>query len=104
MFVRQSTFNKLSNNTDEWSRYAGYLKSRLETYEREHARLAKQWNELVEKINAKGGEDFLNGNIKPFTEDELTKLIQLCHPDKHGGKSMAVEMTQKLLQMKKDIK
>ena len=41
---------------------------------------------------------------KSFTSeldpDDLRKLINLCHPDKHGGKSVAAEMTQKLLELK----
>lgn len=32
--------------------------------------------------------------IKGFTEDELKSLIQLVHPDKHGGKESAVRMLQ----------
>lgn len=70
--------------------------------------LAKRWTELVERINAKGGEDFLDyavlkGGPTQFTADELKKLILLCHPDKHDGKPMATEMTQKLLKMKEDL-
>ena len=30
----------------------------------------------------------------------LKRLIILCHPDKHNGSKMSVEVTQKLLQMK----
>ena len=65
-----------------------------------------KWNVLIRRINEKGGEDFLdNATLKPkqqaqFTPDELTKLILLCHPDKHDGKTMATEMTQKLLALK----
>jgi hypothetical protein len=32
-----------------------------------------------------------------FTRDEFNSLLQLCHPDKHGGKESAVKMTQMLL-------
>lgn len=31
-----------------------------------------------------------------FTLDELKRLRRLCHPDKHGGKSAAVDITQKI--------
>lgn len=31
---------------------------------------------------------------------DIKRLISLCHPDKHGGKPMAVEMTQKLLSLR----
>lgn len=40
----------------------------------------------------------------PFTRDELTILIQLCHPDKHGGKPSANAMTQKLNQLRSTTK
>lgn len=36
----------------------------------------------------------------PFTKDEIRTLIQLCHPDKHGGKESAVTITQKLLKLR----
>ncbi len=71
----------------------------------EHKELTNKWNELVSLINSKGGQDFLNGR-KPsmstqsqsqFTQEDIKKLINLCHPDKHGGKNMASEMTAKLI-------
>lgn len=66
--------------------------------------LANKWSDLVDLINSKGGQNFLDNavlNPKPqFSQEEIRKLISLCHPDKHDGKQMAVEMTQKLLQLK----
>lgn len=35
-----------------------------------------------------------------ISTDDIRKLIQLCHPDRHDGSPLAVEMTQKLLKMK----
>lgn len=35
-----------------------------------------------------------------FTSEQLRVLIQLCHPDKHGGKTSAVEMTKILNSMR----
>jgi hypothetical protein len=36
-----------------------------------------------------------------FVDNNLLKrLIMLCHPDKHGGSQMSVEVTQKLLEMR----
>ena len=32
--------------------------------------------------------------VKGFTDDELKSLIQLIHPDKHGGKEANVRMLQ----------
>lgn len=36
----------------------------------------------------------------PFTRDEMTKLISLCHPDKHNDSPIATMMTQKLLELR----
>ncbi|PHR58762.1 MAG: hypothetical protein COA47_10170 [Robiginitomaculum sp.] len=58
--------------------------------------LLGNWNVLIKRINAKGGEDFMQST--PFTPEEINQLITLCHPDKHDGKKLAVEMTQKLLE------
>ena len=71
------------------------------------AGLMRQWNRLVERVNEKGGEDFLERGVLPedapavLSEDDITKLLQLCHPDKHGGKKSAQDMTAKLLGMRK---
>lgn len=31
-----------------------------------------------------------------FTPEQLRKMVQLCHPDKHNGSKLAVEVTQLL--------
>lgn len=63
--------------------------------------LLNKWNDLVEIINSKGGEDFLHGEIRPqFNNDEINTLINLCHPDKHNNKKSAVQITQKLLELR----
>lgn len=36
-----------------------------------------------------------------FNQDELRSLVQLVHPDKHGGKEVAVRMTQKINSLRK---
>lgn len=35
-----------------------------------------------------------------FSKEDIKRLITLCHPDKHGGKEMAKEMTQKLIRLR----
>ena len=37
---------------------------------------------------------------KQFSDDDIKKMLLLCHPDKHGGKQIAHEVTQKLLAMR----
>lgn len=82
-------------------KYDGMVQRAIKAEARLYA-LQGRWNGLVERINVKGGEKFLeSATIQPqFTKDELTKLVLLCHPDKHGGKPMANEITKKLLAIK----
>jgi hypothetical protein len=68
--------------------------------------LQRKWNDLVERVNEKGGEAFLERGVLPddappqFTPEEIRNLIFLCHPDRHNGKAIAVQMTQKLLKLR----
>lgn len=32
-------------------------------------------------------------NAQTFTDDQLKKMIMLCHPDRHGGKQIAQDIT-----------
>lgn len=98
MFVRQSTYEAVCTKLVEVDA--------SNTYHRNMAKeLQDKWNALIKRINAKGGEQFLeHGVIKPsaqFTEEELSKLIRLCHPDKHNNSLTSNEMTVRLLAMKK---
>lgn len=90
MFVLESTYKR--------------LQERYRTLDRYNDQLLERWNQVVRKINAKGGDDFLeNGTLapaNPFSQEDIRRLISLCHPDKHDGKKIAVEMTQKLLSLK----
>lgn len=87
VFVRGSTFRELE---------AKYIVLRLE-----HMALMSRWNKLVGRINEKGGEAFLEGSAPAeISDDDIRRLLQLCHPDKHDGKAAAVEMTQKLLSIR----
>ena len=79
-------------------KYARLLKS--------YTQLLTSYNRLVETINSKGGDKFLNNAVMPdkvqaqLSAEDVKRLIQLCHPDKHGGKPAAVEMTRKLLALR----
>lgn len=70
-------------------------------YKNAYFLLLDQWNILIEKINARGGTTFLETGNGVFTQDEINTLINLCHPDKHGGKKSATDMTQKLLSLRR---
>ena len=81
------------------------LKSKYRKLEERHGLLKYKWNNLVQRINSLGGEDFLDGT-KPhykavvtdqqFTQDELRSLIQLVHPDRNGGSEVSVRLSQKI--------
>jgi hypothetical protein len=102
MFVTKSRF-------DEMRRRAERAEDRVYYLSQDRSRLIDKWNAMVARINARGGEAFLEkGRIPssqpaPFTDEDLQRLIMLCHPDKHDGKRMATEMTQKLLKMKEAV-
>lgn len=97
MFVRQSVY-------DQAIRERNHEQACFVRLQVDHIELRRKWNDVVQKINDKGGEDFLlfgklEGKAKTvhqFTDDELRSLLQLVHPDKHGGKESAVRLTQKI--------
>lgn len=64
-------------------------------------KLKVKWNNLVERINEKGGESFLDGDSTQFSQDDIRRLLQLCHPDKHNSSTLSLDMTQKLNALKK---
>ncbi len=84
-------------------------KSKYDALEAKYTVLFNKWDTLVDRINDLGGENFLDSATSSddvfkqnqFTQDELRKLIQLCHPDKHEGKPMAHEITSKLNAMRR---
>lgn len=96
MFVRSSKFLEVEIK---------WLSSQLQLQ-----LLTRQWNELVGKINKRGGEEFLDKAVLPsklpqqFTQDEIEAMIRLCHPDKHNNSTAATTATQKLLALRKGNK
>lgn len=62
---------------------------------KEYNLLVREYNKLLNKRN----NQQQNQNIA-FSDDDIRKLLSLCHPDKHGGKNIATEMTSKLLDLR----
>ena len=85
MFVLKKTYNELKEEFD--------YKCRL------FNKLADEYNSLVDKYNS-DRRAFLRLSNNQFGEDDIKKMLLLCHPDKHGGKQIAIEVTQKLLAMR----
>lgn len=73
------------------------LRYKLFVSKQETNHAIERHNILVRRIN--NGE-FAKKVAQPtstqFTKDELRSLLQLIHPDKHGGKQIAVTLTQKV--------
>ncbi len=97
MFVRQSTYDKMKQRAEIAE--AAYWEKR-----RECNKHIEEWNAMIKGYNkilseVKTLRPFLN-SPKQFTQEEIQKLILLCHPDKHDGKPMAVELTQRLIKMR----
>lgn len=96
MFVSQST-------------YEYEVRKRIKA-EAEFSEVLGMYNSLIRRINRLGGEDFLRDATvnkasasKQFDKSELRVLISLCHPDKHGGKPSANDMTQRLIILRNDM-
>lgn len=76
----------------EYKRLQDIQEARL----RDHNALIDRWNSLVRHVNATA-----NTCTQPhLSQEDIKRLIVLVHPDKHGGKPLAVEMTQRLLQLR----
>lgn len=61
--------------------------------------MIRRYNDLVHRINEKGGEQFLNEAVI-ISDVQLDRLIRLCHPDKHDNSDAATKATQWLLSIK----
>ena len=90
-----------------------YWKSRASTVDRTvENRLAEQVRELQHQIT-KLQLDLMTARAKATTtgkslpadwRDYLPRLIQLCHPDRHGGSELSNRATVWLLGLKKSIR
>ena len=108
-FTRTAKYEKAVRSAADYeSRYRQYrdayaeMRDEAERLQAKLGRLLKKWNGLVNRINDLGGEEFLSApKASQFTAAEIETLINLCHPDKHGGKESANRITAKLLGMRK---
>lgn len=101
MFVRRSTYDKAEKRA--FDAELALKVQRQETRELEMRLLVARsegarWRDLAVQ-NIRQGK----AAADPFTPEDFKRLLMLCHPDKHGGKTMAQEMTSKLLSMKSQL-
>lgn len=62
--------------------------------------LAARYNRLSQLYDLKS-ESSKKNSVPMFDDDEMRKLIFLCHPDKHNNSVASQELTKKLLQLRK---
>lgn len=86
MFVRSSTYESLKRQHD----------SAVRSYNR----LLRQWNDVVDLINKRGGQDFLNDGVI-LSQQDIKDMLTLCHPDKHRNSETSVRIMKLLLGMRR---
>lgn len=106
MFVLKSTYDKEVAYARKLERAYWHEKKEKEKQIDKHKETIKDWNRLVGELKSLGGMKSIRQHLNQtvFTADDVQRLIQLVHPDKHDGKQMAVEMTQKLIALKEKMK
>lgn len=67
-----------------------------------HTSLISEWNSLIDRLNDKGGEAFIN-NAVLLSKNDVDKLIRLCHPDKHNSSKSSTQATQFLLKLRNNL-
>jgi hypothetical protein len=100
MFVSKSKHDKVVNDRNDAQLQVALLAAQI-------TRLRAKWDDLVSKVNAKGGQAFLDhgeiygfaGASSQFTTDELKAIRRLVHPDKHNGSKSSNDLTTKLNQL-----
>ena len=94
MFVLKSKY------TREKSKYE-QEKGWKAAYKAIYLDLKRDWNNLIEELNSKGGQEFLDKAVL-FSDKEINTLIRLCHPDKHNQSTASNDITAKLLKIRQD--
>jgi hypothetical protein len=107
MFVRQSKYNALKEENVRLKRERDRYSRKYDRELSDCIRAMRKYNDLIDEYNvlvrkAKQLQKLCKESegSAPFNKEDLRRLITLCHPDKHGGKASATEMTQKLLEMR----
>lgn len=72
-----------------------YAKSLEEELEYEKIKSRHYYDEAIRIFESSKAKE------PQFSEDDLRRLLQLCHPDKHNGKQMAIDMTIKIQKLRK---
>lgn len=104
MFVLKSKYkameSRLRNEIAEETERGDYYYSRYYSLMDTHQDLKDKYQDLNLSVSLAGGLDAIRRknaiSNSQFSESDLKKLRMLCHPDRHDGKPMAIEMLQKI--------
>lgn len=89
MFVTRKKYDALRADLEHESKHCVQLLLKLHSEIANNVRLRRQ---LMVRVQP--------APTTQLTDSDIQRLLSLCHPDKHGGKASATEMTQKLLAMR----
>lgn len=108
MFRLGKAKKQLKEEQEELYKRLRVNNSIIEELVQRYNKLLLQWNDLVTRINAKGGEAFLDDATldKPkniFDKTELKYILQRCHVDKNQDSEPAASVTYKLVEMLKNV-
>ncbi len=100
---------KVHRELDFSNRQVRSYRNELADLKRRHAADILDWNNLVAWVKSVGGIKHVNHVMRgghssiasELDSKDFQKILMLIHPDKHGGKQMAVEMTAKVLEIRK---
>ena len=94
MFVSKAKYQAMVEKFEHAADIAIELDRLLDAEKADHMHSLRLAKRALDRMEA--------AKTKQFTPAEVTRLIILCHPDRHGGKQMAVELTAKLLKLKRN--
>jgi len=111
MFVRQATHARLKAAHDALARELSetrldvlHWKMKWSELSDTYARMLLQATQEIANAQKNSVRVTVTGGGQQLSAEDIKRLLMLCHPDKHGGKPMATEMTAKLLQLRKDAR
>jgi hypothetical protein len=70
------------------------------SYERRIAILLRDRDNMMQGIRTLERRTEIMREEYTLDSANLRRLIQLCHPDRHSGSKLSIEMTQMLVKMK----
>jgi hypothetical protein len=100
MFVRRTTYDKAIKKASDAVNITEY-------YKFEYSKVLRQLYDVkfeVRALHARIASMNSQNKSTQFSAEEISKLIMLCHPDKHNGKAMANELTSKLIKLREASK